>query len=95
VSDAVTGIEHARVLSRLEKLEECAAVLREPTQKLVPREPTPEMLNAGGKFSLTLRDAWVDMYDAAPRQPEPPQETPGANCLYGFSNDGPIENGPL
>jgi hypothetical protein len=29
MSDAVTGIEHARVLSRLEKLEECAAVLRE------------------------------------------------------------------
>lgn len=34
--------------------------------KLVPIEPTPEMLNAGAKFSLTLRDAYRDMVNAAP-----------------------------
>lgn len=35
--------------------------------KLVPIEPTPEMLNAGAKFSLTLADAYKEMVNAAPK----------------------------
>jgi hypothetical protein len=34
-----------------------------PGFKLLPREPTPEMLNAGAKFSLTLADAYREMWD--------------------------------
>lgn len=34
--------------------------------QLVPKEPTPGMLNAWAKFSLTLRDAYVHMLAAAP-----------------------------
>lgn len=37
---------------------------------LVPRVPTAQMLNRGAKFSLTLREAYMDMVDFAPEPPD-------------------------
>ena len=50
----------------------------EDARKVVPREPTLEMMRAGARTihdeDWSFSDLWRDMYDAAPAQAEPPLE---------------------
>jgi hypothetical protein len=51
--------------------------------RAVPREPTQTMIAAAYGAGCDLHEdigaIWRAMYDAAPRQPEQPQETSGAD----------------